>query len=174
MKPKKSERLYYELITLDHLENYLKMHQNPNVTRFLGVQPDSTIEAHTERFKERIEFAEQNPGFGVFCVYLNGTNEFIGHANINQLFKTDERHIGYVIDEPFWGKGYATEIAKHFVQYAFESLGLDEVCAVCDKAHIASQRILSKAGLKYIEDRVFADEPLMYYCLQKASYEVQN
>lgn len=62
---------------------------------------------------------------------------------------TDDVEIGYELTPSAWGKGYATEACKRLLQHAFEDLDLEEVCAVTDPEHKASQHVLIKAGLKH-------------------------
>lgn len=52
--------------------------------------------------------------------------------------------IGYWIGEPYWGKGYATEVVKLLLNVAFEELNLSRVYAYIS----ASMRVLEKSGFK--------------------------
>jgi RimJ/RimL family protein N-acetyltransferase len=50
-----------------------------------------------------------------------------------------------------WGQGYATEMATKAVEAA-RALGLAEVCGLALPNHLASQRVLEKAGLGHEQD----------------------
>lgn len=54
--------------------------------------------------------------------------------------------IGYWIGEPYWGKGYATEVVKLLVNVAFEELNLSRVYAHIFEFNKGSMRVLEKAG----------------------------
>lgn len=54
--------------------------------------------------------------------------------------------IGYWIGEPYWGKGYATEVVKLLLNVAFEELNLSRVYAHIFEFNKGSMRVLEKAG----------------------------
>jgi RimJ/RimL family protein N-acetyltransferase len=55
--------------------------------------------------------------------------------------------IGYWIGKPYWNCGYASEAATRMVKYGLKNRGLVEIYAACFDNNIASQKVLSKAGL---------------------------
>jgi len=140
----------------------------------MGMVQEMTDEQYLERLKSRIEYAQNNPGLGIFATFELDTDNYIGGANINQLDETDEIQIGYVIDEVYWGKGYATEMAKHLIDYGFIEINLDNLCAVCDQDHVVSARVLEKAGMKYLENRHHYGADLKYFQISRKLYESKN
>lgn len=54
--------------------------------------------------------------------------------------------IGYWIGEPYWDKGYATEVVKLLLNVAFEELNLSRVYAHIFEFNKGSMRVLEKAG----------------------------
>ena len=46
-----------------------------------------------------------------------------------------------------WGQGYATEAAQACRQYAFETLGADEVCSIIRDTNTASQQVALRNGM---------------------------
>lgn len=54
--------------------------------------------------------------------------------------------IGYWIGEPYWGKGYATEVVKLLLNVAFEELNLSRAYAHIFEFNKGSMRVLEKAG----------------------------
>lgn len=61
-------------------------------------------------------------------------------------------NLGYRFSTESWGKGLATEFAKYAVCYGFGDLNLAEISAVVRPNHLASQKILTRAGLRYSRD----------------------
>ena len=55
--------------------------------------------------------------------------------------------LGYVIAQPHWGRGYATEAATRIVEWAFDNPGVVRVWAYCHVDNAASARVLEKAGM---------------------------
>lgn len=54
--------------------------------------------------------------------------------------------LGYWIGCPYWGSGRATAAAAETLAFAFRTLGLTAVTAVCLEANPASLRVLAKLG----------------------------
>lgn len=61
-------------------------------------------------------------------------------------------NLGYRFATEAWGKGLATEFSKNSVRYGFCELKLTEISAVVRGNHVASQKVLQKAGLQYIKE----------------------
>ncbi len=57
-----------------------------------------------------------------------------------------EAELGYWVGRPFWGGGRATSAAEATLDFAFGTLGLAAVRAVCLEANSASLRVLAKLG----------------------------
>jgi 8-oxo-dGTP diphosphatase len=63
--------------------------------------------------------------------------------------KGKRAELGYWLGVPYWGKGYASEVAAALSRLAFEELGMDEVHAEVMAENPASGRVLEKAGLNF-------------------------
>jgi RimJ/RimL family protein N-acetyltransferase len=59
---------------------------------------------------------------------------------------TREAELGYWIGRPYWGGGRATAAGAATLAFAFETLGLCAVQAVCLETNPASLRVLEKLG----------------------------
>jgi RimJ/RimL family protein N-acetyltransferase len=59
-----------------------------------------------------------------------------------------QAYIGFFFDKRFWGRGYATEVAKTLLVFGFQQVHLARVFAWCDTENTASIRVLEKAGMK--------------------------
>jgi len=73
---------------------------------------------------------------------------FIGVAGFslsNNKFKLGE--IYYKLDPAYWGKGYATELAKRLVVLGFDTLGLHKVEAGVATENTKSVKVLEKIGM---------------------------
>jgi RimJ/RimL family protein N-acetyltransferase len=57
--------------------------------------------------------------------------------------------IGFVLPRSSWGRGIATQVAQELVRIGFEVLGMRRLIATVDADHVASQRVLMKAGLSH-------------------------
>jgi RimJ/RimL family protein N-acetyltransferase len=61
--------------------------------------------------------------------------------------------IGYAFLARHSGKGYATEAAGEVLRHGLETLRLPNICAITAPENAASQRVLEKIGLRYVDTR---------------------
>ena len=67
---------------------------------------------------------------------------------MGQMPDTDVE-VGYFLRRSAWRKGYATEVCKRMLKFAFKEASLDKVVASVDADNIASQNVLEKSGFLY-------------------------
>ena len=61
--------------------------------------------------------------------------------------KTPE--IGYWLGVPYWGRGYATEVARAVIDHAFATRGHQQLVAGARVSNPASRRVLEKCGFQW-------------------------
>ena len=91
----------------------------------------------------------QKWGFGLWAVILKESGELIGQCGLTmQPWKEQEvLEIGYLFRRLYWHKGYATEAARACKNYAFKTLGADEVCSIIRDTNTASQNVALRNGM---------------------------
>jgi predicted acetyltransferase len=81
--------------------------------------------------------------------WLVEDGEFVGIGNLrHRLTRALLRfggHIGYAIRPTKWGRGYGTLLLKLLLKEATR-LGIEEVLLTCDKANVASAKVMRKNG----------------------------
>ncbi|WP_435929201.1 GNAT family N-acetyltransferase [Dryocola sp. BD613] len=93
--------------------------------------------------------------FGNWAISLQDSPERIigfGGLSISSYADISINNLGYRFATEAWGKGLATEFSKYSVRYGFEELKLSEISAVVRGDHLASQKVLQKAGLQYVRE----------------------
>lgn len=157
-----TERLLLRPLELTDTEAMFKMDSNPIVHKYLWNKPVETI----NESREIIEYVRKqylDHAIGRFAVVLKETNEFMGWAGLKYNDKELNNRInfydiGYRLDEPFWGKGYASEASFAWLDYAFNTMKVQKMDAAAQSENAASNRILQKIGLtiteEYIEDNI--------------------
>jgi RimJ/RimL family protein N-acetyltransferase len=78
-----------------------------------------------------------------------------------------ELEVGYHILPQYWGKGYAPEAAKFFINYAFENNLADSIISVIDVGNIKSQRVAEKNGLYREKQTVQMGDDVFVYRILK-------
>jgi len=90
-------------------------------------------------------------GYGNWGILPVGEKEIVGWAGLQFLPELNETEVGYLLDRPFWGKGYATEAALASLNFGFERFDLDHIIALVHPDNLASRRVIEKCGMIYVE-----------------------
>ena len=168
--PIETERLLLREVIISDVDGMFELDSNPNVHIYIGKKPVTTIE-QSAAYIENLQQQYKDFGTGRWAVILKETNEFIGWSGIKFITNEINNHknfyeIGYRFIEKHWGKGYATEAGKAFVDYAFNNLKADAVCAYADAGNDNSRKILEKLGLCYINSFEYEEEFQVWYELK--------
>ena len=136
---------------------------DPEVMRFIPRGPSPTVE-RTRATIERFLAHEREQGFGLWAVELKGTGELIGDTG---LFLVEGRgpevEVAYHYGKEWWGHGYATEAAVACMDFGFRECGLTEIIAICYPEHIASRRVMEKAGMRYAGEAQYYGTDVVKY-----------
>lgn len=117
---------------------------DPDVAKNMTWDPYASID---EAEKFLIEVAESHPWFKAIC--LDGIP--VGSITLNQGkgHLSCKAEIGYVLAKPYWGKGIATAAVKRAITEGFKELNISRIEAFVDPENIASQKVLTKAGMNF-------------------------
>lgn len=155
-----TERLVLRPFSEADLDLAIALRTNPQVMKYIAKV--STPEEVAERLHVFCRRSEDG-AMGMWCVTAKDSGEDIGtaillplpeeqsdtrwdfHENGKRL--NEDVEVGYMLKPSAWGKGYATEITRRLLRYAFEETPLTKVVAVTDPANAASQNVLRKSGL---------------------------
>lgn len=168
-----TQRLIIRDLEKQDAEGIFDLDSDPDVHEFLGKHPIKTM----EQASKVIEFIRKqyiDNGIGRWAVIDKETNDFIGWTGLK--YETEVRKefnyydLGYRFRKKYWGKGIATESAIASLNHGFEKLGYKEIGAAADVKHIASNKILKKIGLKFIETFEFEGIPHNWYNLTKSEW----
>ncbi len=90
---------------------------------------------------------------------------------LQYLPELDETEVGFLLDRPFWGKGYATEAALASLHFGFENIQLDHIIALVHPDNLASRRVIQKCGMKYVDTLPLWGIELMRHRVDKSFYQ---
>lgn len=110
---------------------------------------EGSAEQKAEAWINRILQRYMDKRFGLQAIFEKETNTFIGQCGLllQEVDGTTEVEVGYHILKKYWGKGYAPEAAKLFIDYAFKNELASSVISIIDKRNTKSQRVADKNGL---------------------------
>ena len=87
------------------------------------------------------------------------------------------REIGWMLAEPFWGTGYASEAARALLGFGFEVLGDKVIHAQTSDSNLASTRMMTRLGftrcaeLDYVDpDYPVEDNPTTVYRMTRGDW----
>lgn len=99
----------------------------------------------------------------LFLVKKMGQDALIGLL-FAYVSDDDEAHIGYLLGEPYWGQGFATELLRGFIEDVAQTENWTKLIGGVDRHNAASSRLLLKLGFTEQPDTdgevVFYEYPL--------------
>jgi RimJ/RimL family protein N-acetyltransferase len=153
---------------LSDAEDFFKLNSDPEVVRYLGIQPMQELQEAAEKVQFVLEQYDKF-GIGRYAILEKTTEKFIGFGGLKFFARAAESYeniydLGYVLAQQAWGKGYASEIARAWIDRGFITMQLPEIYGMTDPDNETSKKILLKVGMRYIENIIFQD---MDTCLFK-------
>ena len=150
-----TERLLLRPLTDDDIDDaHRELYSDPEVT--WSGRTFSREEAVEGIASKRRHF--EGHGFGMLAVTDKATGELFGWGGLQYMEGGPEVELGYYLARKAWGKGYATELARPFMELAFTRLGLERVVAVVRPGNKASKNVLAKAGFSFVAHEHHYDE----------------
>lgn len=152
-------RLDLRDFTADDVDVLVELDSDPQVVHFItGGRTTPREEVVTEVIPAFLGYADRYEGYGFWAAVERSSGEFVGwfHLRPEPGHPQDEPELGYRLRRSAWGKGYATEGSIALVDAAFSRWGARRVYATTMVAHVASQRVMEKAGLRAV--RTFTQE----------------
>ncbi len=119
--------------------------------------PSTATPAETSTLIDRCrERAEEN-GFHFQAVENKADGALVGllglgripAATCDAIPSHPEVEIGWLFDKAFWGRGYAPEGARTWLDFAWRELNLPEVVAFTYEGNLPSRRVMEKIGMSH-------------------------
>ncbi|OTA14894.1 GCN5 family acetyltransferase [Xenorhabdus vietnamensis] len=144
-----TERLYLRAWKKEDREPFFRLNSDHEVMEFF---PSTLTEEQSNTFIDNcIRKFETQGGWGLWAVELKQSGEFIGFVGLNipniEFPFSPFVEIGWRLDKPFWGQGYACEAAHRVFDFAFREIGLEEVVAFTTVSNYRSESVMKKLGM---------------------------
>lgn len=137
------------LITIeDCTQRYVSWLRDPKVNKYLETRWSSQT---IQTVQEYVNTKSNSLDNYLFAIIENQSSTHIGNIKLGPInFHHSCAVISYFIGErSMWGKGYATEAIRLISKFGIQNLGLHRLEAGIYASHIASKRVLEKAGYKF-------------------------
>jgi RimJ/RimL family protein N-acetyltransferase len=127
-----------------------RIYQSPGVLTYFP-NPVSPALEKVQRFIDGQQAHWEKVGYGNWGVRLVDTPGIIGWAGLQYLPELGETEVGFLLDRPYWGRGYATEAAQASLDFGFEHMNLAHIIALVHPGNLASKRVIEKCGMVYVD-----------------------
>jgi len=153
-------------VTAAHWLDLRRMDEDERFMALLGGVRDT---AGTVAYLEMNVKHWADHGFGMWMLRDAASSAIVGRAILRHLDVegADEVEVGYGFLPEYWGRGLATEIAQACVRIGFEQLGLSSLVAITTPMNLASQRVMTKAGLAYERNIIHAGVPHVLFRIRR-------
>lgn len=85
--------------------------------------------------------------FYTWAVTQDGSDALIGTVSLFAIHREQRRaELGYALASALWGRGYATEMLRPAIDFAFNTLDLERLEADIDPRNEASCRLVERVG----------------------------
>ena len=167
-----TSRTILRKFTMDDLDDLSAILGNPRVMRYLGHNCQPVSKEETREILEGMNRLWQNRGFGRMAVISKENKKLIGMAGL-RYFEGDAE-LFYLLDEPYWGKGLATEIGSAILEFGFETFDFPRIIAIARPANAATLRVLDKIGMKFEKEVVIAGVRANRYSVTQKDFQSKN
>ena len=150
-----TERLVLRPLTFDDIDEYVGLHADPEVSRFLG-EMDRDLATRRLQTDARV-WAER--GHGLFKVTHRDDGRFLGRVGLRYWPQFDETEVGWTLLPREWGHGYATEAAIACADFGFRELPDPYLTSCIQPDNARSIAVAERLGMTKLRDDVLDGIP---------------
>jgi RimJ/RimL family protein N-acetyltransferase len=136
----RTDRLVLRAFCAADLDQVAAMQANPEVRRFLGGNLLSRTESWSLMERSLGQWALR--GYGLFAV--ESENRWAGWAGVLHPLEWPEPELAYSLDQPYWGRGIATEAVRAARDWAFGRFGFARLASFIVPDNARSIRVAQK------------------------------
>lgn len=150
MVNRETDRLLLRMFKPEDLDDLARIFAKPNVMKYLGLDCQPLPREETEIALTSIIKNWKLNNFGRWAVISKESGDLIGCAGFRSYEGVAE--LFYLLDEPYWKKGLATEAAEACLRFGFNERHFDKIVAFIRPQNSASLRVLEKIGMRFIQE----------------------
>ncbi len=142
-----TERLIFRTHAKQDEAEFVQMHTDPEVRRYVGGQA-WPLQKALDRFRNSYLGKPDKP-YGLWAAVLKSENRYIGCCGLRAAGHK-AAYLGYYFARPYWRRGFASEASHAFIELAFNRLRLVRLLADVEKSNAVSVHLLQKFGFQYV------------------------
>ena len=133
----------------DAEDMYANWASDPEVTRFLTWPAHSSVDVTKALLEDWVPRYEDGGYFNWAMEYKN-TGKVIGNISVVKVIdEIGSLEFGWVIGKKYWGNGYTAEAGLKLIDFFFDQVGANRICAGHDVNNPNSGRVMQKIGMKF-------------------------
>jgi len=142
-------RLVLRRFTVDDAqEMYDNWAADENVTKYLAWNVHESAEKTKEILTQWVDEYDSPEYYHWGIEYIPDGNILIGGINLHAVSNKSWRaELGYNIGSKWWNKGIMSEAARAVLDFAFNEICFNKICALHDTENIGSGRVMQKIGM---------------------------
>lgn len=157
-----TDRLRLEPIGVEHAGELWSLHQDDAIAHWFGSRWSE------KQARDKAKWCSdgwESDGVQKWMSYDRDTNDLVGRGGLSrkEIEGAERLEVGWTVRPELWGQGYATEIGRAGLAFAFDELGADEVIAFTEPHNTRSRAVMERLGMRYSHDFVHHDLPMVLY-----------
>jgi RimJ/RimL family protein N-acetyltransferase len=142
-----TERLILRPFQDTDLDAWAALNSDPEVMRYIG-GPLSRADADLDA--AGINHQWESEQFGFLAIERAADGAFLGAGGLSrEAWYPDTLEVGWRLARTYWGHGYATEAAAHWLAYGFTELRLPKINSVTDTPNERSIAVMRRLGMTF-------------------------
>lgn len=175
LKPIETSRLILRPLEKNDAERLFLLDSNPEVMKYVGQPVLSKIE-ETQEVVAMIQKQYSDNGIGRYAVIEKESGLLIGWSGLKLYTGKINHHenfyeLGYRFLPEFWGKGYAKESSRAFLEAGFNEMNIEVIYAYADSENTASNSALRKLGFETKNNFTDSGDDCIWYELKKKNFK---
>lgn len=162
-----TDRLRLEPVGAEHADDLWRLHHDEAVAAWHGGR--YTFDAAYRRAAGGRR-SWDSEGFDKWMAYDRVAGELIGRGGLSrtELAGQTRLEMGWTVRSDRWGRGYATEIGRAGLDFAFRDLGADSVIAFTLPHNLRSRAVMARLGMHYLRDVTRDGARLLLYAVSRS------
>ena len=161
-----SPRLLLRQFTEEDAPLIFQLNSDPEVIKYVH-ELLLTSEDQARKIIVDVIMPQYKNNLGRWAIHLKENNQFLGWCGLKYRPELDETDLGYRLKKSTWGKGYATEAAKHTLDHGLNKLNLPVITAHAHVENIGSIKVLEKIGMHFTREEILDNCPVKTYTTPK-------
>ena len=132
----------------DDLVPFARLNADEEVMRWF---PSPLSREQSDAMASRIRARLAADGWGLWALEVPDVSPFCGFVGLSRVpFETNFTpavEIGWRLDRPWWGHGYASEAASACLEYGFGPLGLTDIVSFTTTKNARSRAVMERLGM---------------------------